>query len=253
VDGIIEFNKEEIDKIKNQRTTVIFYQNLSNSRNLADIYILPSLHQERSFFKSFDLSHTALYQGLEYFLYNDEISCLIPKKICESKPVKSIGIICGGSDPKNVMLTLYELIDTSQWHNVVFNFYFGEAYLFKQSIPLNFPDNVNFLPYNLGDINENDFLIAAFGVSTYEFMTLGMPIVSLGHQIANTKASQWISEKTNAIFHLGLVDNINTDSINKAIEKMIVDVDYRIGLSKISRQVVDLNGFDRIIKIIENV
>lgn len=252
IDGIIEFNAASIESLKG-KTKVIFYQNISESRHLSDIFILPSIHQEKSFFKNFNTKHTKIFQGLEYFTFNSKISKLNIKQISPNHKVKNIGIICGGSDPKNIMLSIFKLIDYEEWNTMSFNFYYGDNYIYQESIPKKYACNVGFSPYNVKTINKNDVLISAFGVSTYEFMALGMPIISVGHQEANANASKILAEKTKSIYHLGLIDFLTKDIINQTIREFESDLTISHKLSEKSKQVLDLKGIDRIVRIIENI
>lgn len=252
VDGILDFDIEDINRLTN-KVKLVFYQNLSESRDLADVYILPSIHQKKSFFKKFDFSKTQIYQGLKYFTFNDKIRSLKHKEVQIEDPVHEIGIICGGSDPRNVMVMVYKLINFPKWRAIRFNFYFGENYMHLKSIPNATPENVNFLPYNMSAINDSDMLIAAFGVSTYEFMALGMPIISIAHQSSNALASKVLEEETKSICHLGLIDNIKRIELNTTIAKFVSNASIRRTLSKTSKRVLDFNGVDRVVKILEHI
>ncbi|MCL5127254.1 hypothetical protein [Algibacter sp. L4_22] len=252
IDGIIEFDSASIKKLKD-KTKVVFYQNISKSRHLADVFILPSIHQEKPFFKKFSTKSTKIFQGLEYFTFNSKISKLTTKQISSNNSLKNIGIICGGSDPKNVMLSIFELIDYKEWDTLTFNFYYGDNYMHQESIPKRYANNVSFLPYNVNSINKNDVLIAAFGVSTYEFMALGMPIISIGHQEANANASKILAEKTNSIYHLGLIDLLTKEVLNQTIRKFASNLTISQKLSEKSKQILDLKGIERIVKIIETI
>jgi spore coat polysaccharide biosynthesis predicted glycosyltransferase SpsG len=252
VDGILEFNEANINKLEG-KTKIVFYQNISESRHLADVFILPSIHYDKSFFKKFNILKTQIFQGLEYFTFNTKISNLPTKQVSLKSNVKEIGIICGGSDPRNAMMRVFELIDFTKWGSLDFNFYYGVNYMHTSSIPKVRPDNVKFIPYNINNINKSDLLIAAFGVSTYEFMVLGMPIISVGHQEANANASKILAKKTKSIYHLGLIDSITEEILNKTIGKLVKGLKINKKLSDKSKKLLDLKGIDRIVKIIENI
>ncbi len=251
VDGIINFKKDNIDKIKN-RCTIIFYQNVSESRYLSDIYILPSIHQDHHFFNKFDLNNTQIYQGLEYFTFNSEISKLKPKDLSVNDNVSEIGIIAGGSDPKNVALKLYNLINYRQWNNIKFNFFLGDNYMHLKTIPRHYPKNVTFLTYNIEAIYKSDLLISAFGVSTYEFMALGLPIISLGHQESNAKAAEILEKKTKALYYLGAINSLSKNQVNDSIGLLVNNSNKRKEMSSISKTKLDFEGINRIVNIIEN-
>ncbi|WGK64723.1 hypothetical protein [Croceiramulus getboli] len=52
IDAIITFKPHIFDSLNKQIKT-FFYQNISSSRHLCDVFILPSIHQDASFFLHF--------------------------------------------------------------------------------------------------------------------------------------------------------------------------------------------------------
>jgi spore coat polysaccharide biosynthesis predicted glycosyltransferase SpsG len=250
VDGIINFQEDGFREIK-ELVKVVFYQNLSSSKYLADVYILPSIHQGSDFFEGFD-NHTKIFQGLEYFTFNEKVASINIKRPDELKKVKSVGIATGGSDPENVLLSLYNIIDHKNYAPIQFVYFKGANYLHSNTLPINPPPNVSFQMYDPKKINQADLLVSTFGVSTYEFMYLGMPTLSLGHQASNTFASKVLAERTRSIFHLGDIHEINPIELNKNLNAFIYDDSRRIELSKNARGLVDLKGISRVVNILEN-
>ena len=248
VDSIIDFSDTYISKLK-KYVKVIFYQNLSASKHLSDIFILPSIHQDDEFFLPFS-SDTEIFKGLDYLLFNSEISLLEPKNKYDPI-ISSIAIAAGGSDPKNTLLKIYELIKSLNIDNILFTFCFGVDYLFKENIPKVLPPNIKFRIFNHSDIIEHDLLISSFGVSTYEFLYLGMPIISYGHQKSNATASDMLAMKIQSFISLGNIDDITSLDLVKAINK-IANVQFRKELTNNAKQYIDLKGADRIINIIES-
>ena len=198
VDGIIDFQEKDINLLKGIQ--VIFYQNLSNSRHFADVFILPSIHQNASFFKNFDKKRTQIYQGLEYFTFNAKLNQCNSKELTIDHEINNIGIICSGSDPKNVMISIYDLIDFERWPNIFFNFYVGVNYLFEA-----------------------------------------------------TFASEYLAKKTDALFHLGFIDDISSEAINHAIKTLLDDKKLIINFSKKAKKLLDNKGIERIIEIINKL
>ena len=145
------------------------------------------------------------------------------------------------------------MIDYNKWSDLSFYFYYGDNYMHHNTLPEIYPNNVNFSPYNLECINKNDVLIASFGVSTYEFMALGMPIISVGHEKANANASQILKDKTKSIYHLGFIDSLTSKKLNKTIGKFVIDLKIRKKLIKKATKIIDLKGINRVVSIIENI
>jgi spore coat polysaccharide biosynthesis predicted glycosyltransferase SpsG len=84
-------------------------------------------------------------------------------------------------------------------------------------------------------------------------MALGMPIISVGHQEVNANASKILEEKTKSIYHLGLIDFLTKEILNQTIRKFALDFTISQKLSEKSKQILDLKGIGRIVRIIENI
>ncbi|MGF7141299.1 hypothetical protein [Roseimarinus sediminis] len=248
VDGIIEFSEEFISKLKNS-VKIIFYQNLSKSKKNADIFILPSIHQNDAFFDDFN-ERTQIYIGLKYFTFNSVITKIEQKQNISNK-LSSIAIAAGGSDPQNTLLTLYNYFAKFN-KGITYNFFYGLDFMHAESIPKELPNHIQFKHFNHREILTNDILITSFGVSTYEFLYLGIPLISYGHQKSNAEASDVLAQKTNAFLSLGEISNLNNQKIEYSLE-MIQQYEIREALSQRGKKLLDLKGTNRIIKIIENI
>jgi spore coat polysaccharide biosynthesis predicted glycosyltransferase SpsG len=249
VDSILEFDPAVITLIK-QYASVVFYQNLSKSRGLADIFILPTFHHPASFFKLFD-SNTIIFQGMEYQIFKEKIVNLPPKQ--SSDRVKHIAITTGGSDPRNTMMMIYHLLDFLRFRKYSFTFFYGTDFQHMDNLVDNPPLGIDFFPYDEERILDCDILISCFGVSTYEFMVLGMPIISFGHQISNANASAYISHNYSGLIDLGLIDLVTSDLLNSVLNKLILDKTLRITLSEKAKKIADFQGVNRIVKIIQSL
>jgi len=249
VDGIIDFKEGYIKKIKNH-ARVVFYQNLSNTRYLADVFILPSIHQNEHFFESFD-DRTQVYQGLEYFTFNASISELEEKKI--DRHVKNIGIITGGSDPKNTLKSIFYLLDFEKFKEQDFFFYYGKDYMHKNNLPSADRSNIHFQLFDHQKVIKSDILVSAFGVTTCEFLSKGMPIIAFGHQESNAHAATVLAAKTKSLISLGFIDNFKADFLNNKLEELVINYTLRKNLSTTAKAVHDLEGVNRVAEILEGI
>ena len=247
VDGFIDFNKNFINQLKG-KVKIIFYQNICESRKYADIFILPSIHQGSDFFQVFN-SQTKVFSGLKYFIFNPVLYNMDHKKNIIPE-VSNVGIAAGGSDPKNSLIILYDHIAQLDYKNIEFTFYYGQDYLYKQSIPKEHPNNIHFKLFDHSEIIKNEILITAFGVSTYEFLYLGIPILSFGHQESNAFASTQLALKTNSLISLGEISKLSKQKLDDAL-KTILDYSVRKEITKKAQQILDLKGTERVIEIIE--
>ncbi|OJV37850.1 MAG: hypothetical protein BGO33_07880 [Bacteroidia bacterium 43-41] len=251
-DGIIPFTSQFIHEVK-KKAKVVFYQNLSGSKHLANVFILPSIHQDDVFWRAFDGSGTTIYRGLQYFTFNREIEKYTPKNFTLRSNLEKIAVIAGGSDPGNVLLTLYEMLDEELLQKASFTFFYGNDYLHEEKIPVRLKKNTSFQQYKIRKILSHDVLIAAFGVSAYEFMYLGMPVIGLGHQEANADALKVVARKTGAIYDLGAIDHIQKETFNKTISSLLQDKDKLEDISQKAKQLLDIRGVYRVADILENL
>lgn len=247
VDGNIEYSFENASKIKSL-VPIIMYQNLTNSRVFADVYILPSIHQDGKFISKFN-STTKVYQGLEYFTFNERLYKFPSVRL--NKNIRKIGVTSGGSDPRNVLIKVYDLVkNIENLHDFEFIFFFGENYLHHDKLPQN-NSLCQFVSFNYHEILKCDLVISAFGVSSYELMALGMPIITLGHQESTSQAAEVLSNYTQSFMHLGIIDDLEESKIEDAISLMN-SFETRVSNSERSIKFLDLNGIDRVVDIIEN-
>lgn len=249
VDGVIEFSNDFINEVK-KKAKVVFYQNVSESAHLADIFILPSLHHKDNFFDDFK-PETQVYKGLSYFTFNSKITNI--KKNNQKQEIKSVAVTAGGSDPNDTLRRLYKMVNYSLFPNIQFKYYYGIDYLYIDDIPKEPNENSSFELFDHQNIVENDLLISAFGVSTYEFLALGMPIISFGHQMSNAYAAEFLAQKTEALMSLGNFDDITEQALNTSIELLIKDKAKRSALVKNAVSILDFKGIDRIIEILEHI
>lgn len=252
-DGIIQFSPQFIQEIK-KTAKVIFYQNLTDAKVLADVFILPSIHQDNAFFAPFENSGTVVYKGLEYFTFNKEIEKYDSLTFEKDKSVNKIAVTAGGSDPRNILLTLYEILDEGNIsQQVEVAFFYGNDYLYKNNIPEKLKDYVSFLPYSTGKIVTYDLLIASFGVSAYEFMCLGMPVIGIGHQKSNAEALRILSAKTGAIYDLGLIDDLGKETFNATLNSLINNTEKLAAMSQKAKRILDTQGICRVVDILEKL
>lgn len=246
VDGLIDFDKVFIDKVK-EKAKVVFYQNITKSKELADVFILPSVHHDESFLKSLE-ENTQLFQGLKYFTFHPAITEM-QKKPFKSGKVRDIAIIAGGSDPNNTIKTIYNLLDYNQFNEIRFTFFYGEDYIHE--IPETDSIYIYFKLFNHKEILENDLLISAFGVSTYEFLSLGMPVIAFGHQASNALASDIMAKKTNAIVNLGHIKDLDSKALNNTLLELVNNEDLRELMILNASKVLNHEGVQRVADIVE--
>lgn len=250
VDGLIDFSQEFLHEAK-KHSRLVFYHNMREAGRYADDFIYPSIHPIEGYISKTHYTGN-IYQGLEYLIINDEILALSKDpRFAAATKISRICISTGGTDPKNVLHTLYQKIDHERFTNIKFIYLFGIGYLHASSIPAAAPGNVRFEPYRSITIAESDMVIAAFGMTVYECMMLGKLVLSVGHQPSNSAVSKKIADTTHGIFHIGDVAEIGSIDLNEIIAALLQNDRKTDSLRHHAKTAIDGNGLHRIIEIIE--
>jgi len=254
VDGNVEFSKDSVLEIK-KYCKVIFYQNLTPSRQYSDIFIYPSLNNSYAFFSIFPIS-TKIFKGLEFCLFNAEVYKLRPYKF--NPKIKKIGIIAGGSDPFNCLEKIFHLID---FYN---NSYLNSFLFFKGKDNIGCLDSIQYfidchdkyegnleiLNFDHNEVLSCSFLISVFGVSTYEFLALKMPVISVAHNEQTLITLNNFDKFTNALYNLGHIDRLEKGIFHDLIFKLS-DCDNELReMSNRAGKVFDFQGINRVTNIL---
>lgn len=250
VDAIINMPKSFAQMAKNQ-SKLIFYQNITSSYDLANIFILPSAHLPR-FIKPMK---KGFYQGLQYLILNKKLD-QIEKKNTLKNQIEHIAITAGGSDPSGSMLRVLEAItsDMVLLKKYKWCFYLGVDFVHRdefinQMIP--YQDQISHDTFDHESILQNDILIGAFGVSTFEFMYLGIPIIAFGHQDANADAASFLEQSTKSLVSIGNIHLHSTFEIATSLKSILADEDKLKQQAKNAQNIIDLKGAERVRKLIE--
>jgi spore coat polysaccharide biosynthesis predicted glycosyltransferase SpsG len=94
--------------------------------------------------------------------------------------------------------------------------------------------------------------ISTFGISTYELMYLGIPVISVSHAQINAEGSYMLAKRYNAHIDLGLIDSLSKESLEHAILQLTSKPALREYYSNIGKKLVDGKGVERVASIILN-
>lgn len=247
VDAILDFSDGFIEKLR-EVSKVVFYQNMSAAGPRADVFIYPSSRVNPEFFGQFD-GRPTVYRGLEYVVFHPDIS-LLPMKEMFSGGVRQVAVSAGGSDPLDTLRRIYNIVRTGDFKAYRFVFFYGSDYAFKSEIPRDLSSNVEFREFNHREILRADVLLTAFGVSTYEFLCLGMPVIAYGHQASNAIASDELAQSTGALISLGEIGAVTQSCIADALLQLSLP-EFRTEMLRRAASAIDLDGVSRVAAILE--
>lgn len=238
-----------------EKTRVILFQNYFPSAGEADAVIIPGAHVAESRLPFAGSAHTtaAIYMGAEYMVINELVHPL-RGRFTPGDEVRSVAITTGGSDPQGVMHSLLDAIDFDAFPTVSFNFHVGENMKHKSSLAArNTAPNINFVPFNIKELAAADLAIATFGVSTYELLYLGIPLISVAHAPSNAIGSSYLSRGCDCFADLGLIDTVSAASLNQTLSSLINSARKRKQYHERGLQLIDGKGAGRVSDIIINM
>lgn len=251
-DKLEELNKDTITALKDYTKLVLFH-NYSRYATWADVIIMPAAHidiNELLFQHVPDKGPAKIYTGPDYVVMNEAILPLRSLFKIRDKG-NNVAITTGGSDPKGVMISLLEKIDFKKFNNVNFTFFVGDDFLHKERLnAYTNITNARFLPFDMKAITACDIAISTFGVTTYELLYIGIPVISVGHAEANAKGSKYLAANYNCILDIGYIDDVEENDLNNAINLLIQDAVTRTRLHLAGRDLIDGKGAERVCDII---
>lgn len=247
VDAILNFSDGYVESLR-RICKVVFYQNMSLAAPRADVFIYPSVMVNPGFFARFGPG-VAIYRGLEYVFFHPDIT-QIPRKVDLPAKVRTVAVAAGGSDPLDTLRRIYTIIKSGGFEGLKFFFFYGSDYTLKKEIPRDCPVNVEFHMFNHRAILKADVLITAFGVSTYEFLYLRIPVIAYGHQSSNAIASDELAQASGALISLGEIQGVNHSSLGAALAR-VSRPEVRTEMIRLATSAIDINGVSRVAAIIE--
>ncbi len=256
IDKLYPYSCDFINNCKLQAQIIMFH-NLCEGAFCVNKFILPSAHHSDEIINSpkWDKLGTDFYYGAKYIPINQEVIGITKhRKANKSNSNKQIvGITTGGSDPKGVMIHILTWLNDNSFQNVEFYALIGKSFMHHKKLnelKSQLPNNICIKPYNYQELIKCNIVISTFGVTTYELMFMGIPVISIGHALNNAKGSEIIEKKYGALIDLGLIDEITNELFINKCEALINSKILQQDLISKSSLLVDDKGIERIYDII---
>ena len=228
------FNKADvifIDKLYNysenfitvlsQNIKVVMFHNICDGAHLCNAFIFPAAHIHRGILNDpkWEMNNVQFFEGKEFIVLNEEIINLqnVDKTSAE---VETIVVTTGGSDPNGVMLKILNWINKIELSEINIYALIGEFFIHKKPLELlkrELKSNIEIVSYNPRYFINADIAIATFGVSTYELIYLGLPVLSIGHCEVNAKGSHILSKKCQQLIDVGNIDDLTKEKFEQAL------------------------------------
>jgi len=252
IDKLYNYSANFIIKLK-ELVKVVMFHNYCDGANFTNAYIFPSAHTDPLLISDLRWSNniTNLYYGFDYVVLNEKI-VNIKKERNYKKKSATIVITTGGSDPKGVLIKVLRWINQIDILGVNVLALVGESFVHTktlESLKKKLNKNIIVTPYDVSYLEVADMAISTFGVSTYELVYLGLPILSIGHCKKNAESSRILSEKCSQLIDLGNIDDLTKEKFRQGLYQVM----DRIKTNQVSGCLIDGKGVSRVAEIIYNI
>lgn len=256
VDNIYDYEPDFLIELRKQ-TQVILFHYYRLACFYTDKYILPSAHTSDAILnnKLWDKADVNFFYGPEYIIINQEIQGIKRRREKNRKDKSRLKLVVttGGSDPKGVLIKITEWLANSNIENVDICILKGQMFMHDKALKQRIdklPSHIRIVEYDKNELVNADVAICTFGVSTYELMYLGIPIISIGHAIPNAQGSSLLKNRYNNLIDLGLIDKLSENSFISNLELVLNSSALRNKLSANGTKIIDGKGLDRVTDLI---
>jgi len=253
IDKIFPYPGKLIKKIK-ETLTVIMFHNICEGSYFSDLFILPTLHSPDDLLNDPRLEKNGVrfYHGNKYIVLNEEILTLDTKFRSDPRSAQIV-ISTGGSDPNGILIKLLNWLYGEDSMGMEITALTGQLFLHDKELdalkPV-LPEYIRLQKYSPGLLPGNDLAICTFGLTTYELMYLGVPVLSIGHQPSNALGSKILESRHKAVVDLGCIDDLTKEKFLSTLRDLIKDKKRLAALRQTGRRLLDGKGAYRVARLI---
>ena len=256
MDTLFPYSSSFIKELK-KKTSVVLFHNLCEGRFDADAFILPSAHHSPEIINDIRWKENSVefYHGFEYILLNERLKLIKPRRK-KTRETPVVSITTGGSDPRGILLKVLEWINYPEFENISFKAMPGEAFIKRKELEVltsNLGENITIEKFNYETLAESDLVISTFGVTSYELIYLGVPVISISHAEMNANGSKILTEKISGFIDLGLIDHLTETRFRESLNQVLSNKKLSEEFRNITAGLIDGKGTSRIINIISGI
>lgn len=196
--------------------------------------------------------NAVLLHGPEYVIIPQHILAMPAVSLGIESQKLRIVITTGGSDPKGVLLTLLEWLSEFPLKIDVLALA-GQALanpMKLEELWPKLPSGIYIEPYKPEKLSTADIGICTFGITVYELMYLGVPVVSIAHSPENAADAALLAERHNCIIDLGFVGSLEKKRFFQTILSLLYKSNQRQTLSLNGKKLIDGKGVRRLAAMI---
>lgn len=252
IDQLHDYSAEDILQLDNRVSTVMLH-NACDGAFLCDCAFFPSANVSEAILGDprWSSSRAELLYGPAYVLINEDVLGLVQAGVEETS--QRIVITTGASDPEGVLLRVLGWLNASDLQMDVlampgFDFvHRDELNRLKQ----NLRPNIRVGDFDLAGLFSSRLAVCAFGVTAYELVFAGVPVVTLGHIRQNDLAAEILEARHGCVRHLGLHTEVPGEVFLSCISTMWErDSVDRERAQQAQQNLIDGKGMDRLMDVI---
>lgn len=250
--ALLEANETVFVVLRDEAVTQIHFDDPMSTAGYADLVVNALPHPDWEA----DLeSHPDLHEGLEYFLLSDDFARSASRATARVGQVSKILISMGGSDPEGLTpIVLAALAEVGFRGSVdvvtgVANEHGDEVVAAASDVPFEVRTH-DHLP-SLAELAASaDLAFSALGLTTYEFASVGLPVVILAGSELNARVADLYATE-GAALSLGYYRDWTPVRLAARVAAILGDPAALERMSRRGPQLVDGKGADRVCALIE--
>lgn len=251
IDRLFPYESSFIRSLR-ERVKVILFQNECPGMFEADWSIFPAAHLDDSLINDprWEKGTATFLHGPDYVVINEEVR-LLPGLAEIAASSGHLAIATGASDPEGVLLRLAQWLDSEG--DIPVRALIGFDFCRRDELEAlrgRLGPTVQLVPFNVHDLVTAQVAIAAFGVTVYELLYAGVPLLTLGHAERNAKASRTLQDRYRCNVDMGLFADLQREDFLRAVRLMWEDADGRRAMRERQLRLLDGKGLERVAAIV---
>jgi len=251
INDILDTDESYMMRLKNEKLSVINFEDLGPGHKLADI-VINALYPHQ-------IPNSNMLVGAKYFCLRDEFLYINKAAVKSNKNVSKILITFGGVDEGDLTLTaLKEIAHYCSENQIEIEIIVGPGYKYSEGLnaALNVIKDINYsLISSTKRISEHmlnaDVAITSAGRTVLELAALKVPMIVICQNIRETTHTFASSE--NGILNLGYRNELNEGEILNAFIKVVEDLPLRNIMIEKMKELNFENGKSRVISKIKSL
>ena len=250
INDILDTSAEYMKKINSRKIFSVNFEDLGEGSEKCNVLF-------NALYEWSELPNNNRYFGFKYECLREEFYLFNYKRKTKNK-VTNISISFGGTDLNNLTFKVLSTLIKLEFKGKI-NIILGLGYKYKnklkkyvtqknlQGFDINIIENSKFI---VQYINEADIGITSNGRTVYEFVSLGIPLITISQNYRET--THLFSRVCPGLINIGIASELKGEYLENNISKLLNDKEFRLNLlNKLAPFAEDIRkGINRIILII---